>query len=146
MAKKTTKKSKNPRLTLHQLLGALSFWGSTTRLLLVGFLVMAIFVMRLIYLDNTLLWEAQVVIYVLGSFAVLDIGYVMLARAFPLRKKLDVFCLLTLEILLAATYILPHLISVGGLSWFSNWFILIVLLAVAVRGLLGLLFSTKKRA
>lgn len=142
MAKKTTKQ---PRLTLHQLLGALSFWGSATRLLLVAFLVMVIFALRITYLDTTLTWEAQVVIYVLGSFALLDIGYVMLARALPLRRRIDIFCLVTLEILLAATYILPHVISVGGLAWFSNWFILIVLLTLGVRGLLGLLFSTRKR-
>lgn len=143
MAKKTIKQ---PRLTLHQLLVALSFWGSAARLLLVGFLVMVIFALRITNLDTTITWEAQVVIYVLGSFALLDIGYVMLARAFPLKKRLDVFCLLVLETLLAATYILPHLISVSALSWFSNWLVLIVLLTLAIRGLLGLLFSTKKRA
>lgn len=143
MAKKTTKQ---PRLTLHQLLGALSFWGSATRLLLLSFLVFVIFALRITNLDTTLTWEAQVVIYVLGSFALLDIGYVMLSRAFPLRKKLDTFCLLALEVFMAATYILPHMISVGGLSWFSNWLVLIALLALSVRGLLGMLFTTKKRA
>ena len=143
MAKKATKQ---PRLTLHQLLGAMSFWGSATRLLLLAFLVLVIFALRITNLDTTLTWEAQVVIYVLGSFALLDVGYVMLARAFPLKKRVDIFCLLVLEILMAATYILPHLVSVRALGWFSNWFILIVLLALGVRGLLGLLFSTKKRA
>lgn len=143
MAKKTTKQ---PRLTLHQLLAALSFWGSATRLLLITFFVMVIFALRITNLDTTITWESQVVIYVLGSFALLDIGYVMLARAFPLKKRLDVFCLLSLEVLLAATYILPHLISVGALSWFSNWLVFIAVLALAVRGLLGILFTTKKRA
>lgn len=142
MAKKTTKQ---PRLTLHQLLGALSFWGSATRLLLLAFLVFVIFALRITNLNTTLTWESQVVIYVLGSFALLDIGYVMLARAFPLKKRVDTFCLVVLEILMATTYILPHLVSVRGLAWFSNWFVLIVLLALGVRGLLGLLFSSRKR-
>lgn len=138
--------ARQPRLTLHQLLGALSFWGSATRLLLMAFLVLVIFALRVTNLDTTLTWESQVVIYVLGSFALLDIGYVMLARAFPLKKKFDVFCLTTLEVLMAATYILPHIIVVGGLGWFSNWLLLIALLALGVRGLLGILFTTKKRA
>lgn len=142
MVKKTTKQ---PRLTLHQLLGALSFWGSATRLLLIAFLAIVIFVLRITNLDTTLVWESQVLIYVLGSFALLDIGYVMLARAFPLKKTVDFFCLAALEILMAATYILPHIMNVRGLSWFSNWLLLIALLALAVRGLLGLLFTTKKR-
>lgn len=143
MAKQT---KKQPRLTLHQLLGALSFWGSATRLLLIAFLVIAIFILRITNLDTTLTWESQVTIYILGSFALLDVGYVMLARAFPLKKTVDFLCLAALEILMAATYILPHIVNLRGLSWFSNWLLLIALLALAVRGLLGLLFSGRKRA
>lgn len=143
MVKKTTKQ---PRLSLHQLLGAISFWGSATRLLLVTFLVAVIFVLRITNLDTTLTWESQVIIYVLGSFALLDIGYVMLARAFPLKKSADITALALIEIFMAATYILPHVMSVSSLAWISNWLILIALLALAMRGLLGMLFTTKKRA
>ncbi len=143
MVKKTTKQ---PRLTLHQLLGAISFWGSATRLLLLAFLVIVIFVLRITNLDTTLTWESQVIIYILGSFALLDIGYVMLARAFPLKKRPDIAILVGLEIFMAATYILPHIMNVRGLSWISNWLLLIALLALALRGLVGMLFTSKKRA
>lgn len=145
MAQKVTKSSGNSQLTLHQLLGALSFWGSATRLLLISFFVISIFALKLAYLDTNITWEVQVGIYVLGSFALLDISYVMLARAFPLRRTADTWCLLSVEIFLVAAYVLPYLIAVRGLSWFINWLLLVVLFVISVRGLLGILFSTKKR-
>lgn len=139
-----TTNAKTSRLTLHKLLGAVSFWGSSVRLLLLAFLVAIIFGLRLTYLDTTLTWEAQVVIYVLGSFALLDIGYVMLARAFPLDRQFDLLSLFLLEALLFAAYILPNITNVPSLGWLSNWILLVVLLALAIRGLIGLLFARKK--
>lgn len=146
----TTKKSKSrstPRLTLHNLIVALSFWGSSVRLLLVAFLVAALFILRLFYLETTVVWESQVAIYIVGSFALLDIGYVLLARALPLKQRSDAVCLLVLETVLAATYVLPNIVYAPGLGWFANWTFLIVLLVLSVRGLLGLLFTppVKKR-
>lgn len=144
----TTKKSKPSsahRLTLHQLIVALSFWGSSVRLLLVAFLVASIFIIRLMYLDTTFAWESQVVIYVLGSFVLLDVGYVLLARALALNHRWDVVCLLAIEVLLAANYVLPNIAHAPALAWFSNWTFLIVILVIAVRGLLGLLFTSPKK-
>lgn len=147
MATKKTRKPKQPRLTLHYLLATLSFWGSSVRLLLITFLVGVIYVLKLMYADSSVEWETKVTIYILGSFALLDIGYVMLAKALPLKRRVDTACLLLVEALLAVIYIVPNLVEAPGLSWFSNWTILIVLLTVAIRALLGLLFaSPKKRA
>lgn len=139
------KKNTTPRLTLHQLLGALSFWGASTRLMLIGFIVLIIFALKLLYLTAGADWEIKVIIYVLGSFALLDIGYVMLARAFPSRRRLDILSLLLAETLLLAGYVLPNLVNLPRLSWIANWAVLIVLLVLGIRALLGLLFVGSKR-
>lgn len=140
MAASTTQ----PRLTLHQLLGSLSLWGSSTRLLLIGFIVAVIFALKLLYLDTSLDWELKVVIYIIGSFALLDTGYIILVRATPLKRRLDQLGLLGAEIVLAAAYVLPNLAHIPSLGKLANWTVLIVLLVLAVRALLGLLFSAKK--
>jgi len=140
----TKKVKRQPRLTLHQLLGAISFWGASTRILLVAFIIAVIFGLRVGYLDTTLQWELSVVIYVLGSFALLDIGYVMLARAFPLRKKLDTILLLVIELALVLIYVLPNIAHTPGFSWLSNWTVLLVVLVLAIRGLLGMLFTRRR--
>lgn len=140
----TTKKSTS-RLTLHELITTLSFWGSSVRILLVAFLVTALFVLRLTYLNTTVAWESQVAVYIIGSFALLDLGYVLLARALTLKRRLDIVSLLLLEALLAATYVVPNIAYAPALAWFANWTFLIVILALAVRGLLGLLFTPPKK-
>jgi len=141
MAKKTTKQ---PRLTLHQLLVAISFWGTTARLLLITFVVAIIFALKLYYLTTTLEWELQVAIYILGSFALLDAGYVIVARTLPLKRRLDQLSLLATEAILGLAYVLPNLIYAPSLGRLASWSILIVLLVLGVRTLLGLLFTTKK--
>lgn len=145
MTTKKTKARTASRLTLHELIVALSFWGSSVRLLLVAFLVAALFIIRVMYLDTTLAWESQVAIYVIGSFVLLDVGYVLLARALPLRPRMDVASLLMVEILLAAIYVLPNIARAPALAWFSNWIFLIVIFVIALRGLLGLLFTPSKK-
>lgn len=152
MATKTSKKTSHaktstqqPRLTLHQLLGAVSFWGSATRLLLVAFMVAVIFVLKLNYLETTLTWEVRVFIYIFGTIALLDIGYVIVARSLPLRRRLDLGVLLACESFLTLTYLLPNLIYVPTLARLSNWIIFIVLLTLGVRALLGILFTTSKK-
>ena len=141
MAKKTTKQ---PRLTLHQLLVAISFWGSTTRLLLIAFVVGVIFALKMYYLTTTPEWELKVVIYILGSFALLDVAYVIVARTLPLKRRLDQLALLTTEAILGLAYVLPNMIYAPSLSKLASWSVLIVLLVLGVRTLLGLLFTSKK--
>lgn len=141
MAKTTTKQ---PRLTLHQLLVAISFWGTSARLLLIAFVVAVIFALKLYYLNTTPEWEIKVVIYILGSFALLDAGYVIVARTLPLRRRMDQLSLLGTEGILGLAYVIPNLIYAPSLSKLASWSILVVLLVLGVRVLLGLLFTSKK--
>lgn len=142
MAKKTTKQ---PRLTLHQLLVAISFWGSATRLLLVAFIVASLFALKMYYQVATPEWEIKVAIYILGSFALLDIGYVIVARTLPLKRRLDQLSLLGAEAILGLAYVLPNVMYAPSLSRLASWSVLVVLLVLGVRTLLGLLFTPTKK-
>jgi hypothetical protein len=147
MTKKTTQKYP---LTLHALLVALSFWGTAVRTLLFSFLAVAVFLVALTEaatpaaVDN----EVMTFIYVIGSFLLLDFGYVMVARAYILQKGLDVLALLIADILLALLYIAPKIVVSPGVVLKTSpllYVIFIPIIAIGMRILLGMLFGRKQR-
>lgn len=141
-----TSKTKQPRLTLHNLLGAVSFWGTSVRLLLIAFLAIAVLAAHVIDASGNYEAELRAFIYIIGSFALLDAGYVMIARSMPLKKGADMTVLLLVEAAIGLSYVVPNFAFVPGLSWVARWAILIALFILSVRALLGLLFAnTKKR-
>jgi len=139
------KKNNQPRLTLHQLLIALSFWGSSVRILLVGFLALAVLLSRLLAGETDIDVESFAFIYFVGSVALLDIGYVMLARTMKLRPKFDALVLLVIELAITAAYIIPAFAYVPVFSKMAVWTILVVLLTLGIRTLLGLLYGRTSR-
>lgn len=146
---KTSKKNKQT-LTLHKLLGALSFWGTATRALLFSFLAAAVFVVALseAATDAAVDSEIIVLIYVLGSFLLLDFGYVLIARAYALQRSLDLIALFAADILLAMLYIAPRLVVDSSVTVKTNpllFVIFIPIITLGLRMLVGILFGGRQR-
>jgi hypothetical protein len=144
-------KKKSTPLTLHGLLVALSYWGTATRLLLATFVSVFGFLLGLSETNGTasaLGGETIVLIYALGSLLLLDAGYVIAARALPVRRALDVMSLLVADLAILCFYIVPK-ITVTTVAAPVNPVGVVLLFAVlvlALRLLVGFLFSTKRKA
>jgi len=147
MAKKKIKKSS---LTLHGLLGALSYWGTATRLFLATFVATVVFAIALSETNGTataVSAEAIILIYALGSMLLLDLGYVIAARALPLRRALDVTSLVVADLTVLFFYAVPK-VTVAAAAPLVNPVSIVLLFAVlvlALRLLTGFLFSTKRK-
>lgn len=145
------KKSVNtPALTLHSLLGSLSLWGTATRALLLGFLSAITFIIALSEatsyssVDN----EVLTLIYVLGSFVLLDLGYVLIARSYLLPRAIDMLALVIADVLVALLYIVPKLVVTSEISPRVNpliYIIFIPLVVLGIRMLIGMLFGKRQR-
>lgn len=140
-----SKKTKQSSLKLHNLFGAVSYWGTSVRTLLLAFLAGAIFAARVISAPDTYASELQIFIYVVGSFFVLDTGYVMIARAQPFRQMVDATVLLLADLFIGVSYVVSSFTDTPALSWISTWMIVIVVFILAVRALAGLLVDQPKR-
>ena len=148
MTKKSSKEK--PTLTLHVLLGALSFWGTAARTLLFTFLATAVFLVALTEVTATSAVDSEIfiLIYVLGSFLLLDFGYVMIARAYRMQRALDMLALLAAELILALLYIAPKLVVSSDVAVRVNPLIFVVFIPIIVlsfRMLLGMLFGKRGR-
>lgn len=141
MATKKKRQSKPLHLTLHQLLSALSFWGTTVRMLLFGFLATVALFVGLSQTDNASA-EVGLYIYVMGSVFLFDIGYTLLARGLPVTATTDKLIILLGEILLATLYVLPYFAMVPAvMTWVLSWTLLVVFAIISGRALVGLLYS-----
>lgn len=144
------KKTKNSSLTLHGLLGALSYWGTATRLFLAAFVSLVVFAIALSETNGSpsaFTAEAIIMIYAVGSLFLLDMGYVMAARALPLRRTLDVMSLVVADLTILFFYAVPK-VTVGAAGPLVNPVSIVLLFAVlvlALRLLSGFLFSTKRK-
>jgi hypothetical protein len=148
MTKKSSKEK--PTLTLHVLLGALSFWGTAARTLLFTFLATAVFLVALteVTVANAVDNEILILIYVLGSFLLLDFGYVMVARAYRMQGVLDMLVLIGAELILALLYIAPKLVVSPETVVRVNPLLFVVFIPIIVlslRMLLGMLFGKRGR-
>lgn len=144
MAKKKTS------LTLHGLLVALSYWGTATRLFLAAFVSVVVFMIALSETNGSasaVSAEAIILIYVLGSILVLDAGYVIAARALPLKRFLDITSLAVADLAILCFYVIPK-VTVTTTAPLVNPVGIVLLFAVlvlALRLLTGFLFSTKRK-
>lgn len=147
-----SKKDKKPNsLTLHQLLPALSYWGATVRLLLIAVVAAVVLLVRSSELESggltavqAFTTAGQAFIYAMGSFLILEVCYLAIARSYPLRQHIDQAILLGSETLLALGYFLPYFMLVP--AWFvtvSRFVFVAVLLVIGVRLLIGLLYPKK---
>ena len=141
-------KKKAP-LTLHSLLVALSYWGTSVRLFLVAFVSLAVFVIELSETDGStgaVTGEIITLIYVLGSILLLDLGYVIIARGLPLQRVLDVMSLVVVDLGLLAISAGPKRVVTTAVTLVNpvGIVMLIAILVLALRLLMGFLFSTKR--
>lgn len=148
MTKKQSAKKRT--LTLHELLGSLSFWGTATRTLLFAFLAAIVFVLALSEAVTYAAIDGEVVtlIYVLGSFVLLDFGYVLIARSYVLPKGLDLLALAIADTIVALLYIVPKIVVVPQDASVTNPLIYIVFIPIvclSIRMLLGMLFGKRLR-
>ncbi len=148
MTKKTTKQKQT--LTLHSLIGALSFWGTAVRTLLFGFLALAVFIVALseATTETGVDGEVVVLIYVIGSFLLLDFGYVLIARSYLLQRGLDLLALFVADIILALLYIAPKLVVNSDITVRTNPLLFVIFIPIVVlslRMLVGMLFGRRQR-
>ena len=137
--------SKPPHLLLHTLLGELSYWGTSVRILLIGFVL---FVANLVTVLNTVdtvsitSYGAQF-IYVMGSLLLLDAGYVTIARALPISTEMvDRVLFLGFVAALGFVVVLPHFAVVPQSIMVSvKWVFIVTLFVLALRLVLGLFFG-----
>ena len=149
MTKKSTKPSKNT-LTLHGLLGALSYWGTASRFMLVSMLVFVSFLVNIAFIDNSsaahVVSEVQVLVYALVILIMTDLLYVFVARSLPLNPRLDRWVVILADIVIATCFIAPSFVSAvavhsTGLRVLSP---VVALLIVGMRILIGLLYGKKE--
>ena len=91
--------------------------------------------------------EVMVLIYVLMSFVLLDFGYVMVARSYPIQKALDVLALVTADIFLALLYVIPKVVVNPSSRLTVDPLIYIIFVPIVVlslRMLLGFLVGGKR--
>ena len=141
-AKKVTTK-----LTVHGLLGSISYWGTFARFLLVGTLIVFAFFLNLSGDSTTSYVDTEVLflIYGLSTLLLLDLGYVTAARGLPLSKVGDRWAVMLCDIALAAFFVVPSIVQIGTDGNRVRIISLIAaLLAVSVRILIGLLFAKRK--
>lgn len=141
-----SKKTKPQPISLHSLFAAVSYWGTTVRTLLLAFLAAAIFAARVISAPDSYAHELQVFVYIVGSFFVLDTGYVMIARSMPFRRATDVTLLILADLFIGASYVISSFASAPIMSAISTWAIVIVIFVLSVRALTGLLAANPKRS
>lgn len=152
MANNQSKKTKNTsvkpaRLTAHGLLGSLSYWGSAARLLLTGILVGFAFLLNISGGLEASRFDLEIIflLYGVGVLFVLDVGYVMTARALPLNKVFDRWVVMMSDLLVASFFVIPSLVVTSMHAARMRVLCLVaVLLLLSLRILLGLVLSTRK--
>jgi hypothetical protein len=135
------------KLTVHGLLGSISYWGTFARFLLVGTLIVFAFFLNLSGDTTTAYVDTEVLflIYGLGTLLLLDLGYVTAARGLSLSKVADRWAVMISDIALAAFFVVPSIIQIGTDGNRVRVISLIAaLLVVSLRILVGLLFAKRK--
>lgn len=134
-----------PHLLLHNLISAFSYWGTTVRGLLVGFMLLIGIVLNAIESTSTpsLSQYAIQFIYLIGSLLVLDAGYVTIARALPISTEtIDRVLFLLFFAALALVIIMPYFMTVPTTVFVSiKWVLLVAMFVLALRLVLGFFFG-----
>lgn len=147
MKKKSSKKTRS--LSLHSLLGAVSFWGTAARGLLFSFVALAIFASALSEATSEAGIDTEIMtfVYVLGSFLLLDFGYVLISRTYRVGSVIDRLALYTADLFLAALYFIPNLVVSPQIRLTTDPLLFIVFIPIVVlslRMLVGILFGSRK--
>lgn len=135
--------SRPPHLLLHNLIVALSYWGSTVRLLLVGLVLLLAVVLHVMSNESSVAQSAyaEQYIYLMGSLALLDIGYVTIARLVPIWAKIaDQVVFLVIMAAMSALVVLPFFVVMPPeLRLGLKLLFVISIFVIAIRTVTGLL-------
>ena len=147
MKKKTNLKTDLPKLTVHGLLGSLSYWGTTARFILVSIFIVFAFVVNLARDNSASFVENEILFLIFGlaTLLLLDLGYVVAARNLPLHIVLDRWVVMMSDLALAAFFVVPSIVQISADGNKVRIISLIAaLLVVSIRALVGLLFAKRK--
>ena len=147
MAKKKAKSTQRKKLTAHGLLGSISYWGTTTRVFLASMLVAFAFVVNLSAAVSAQYVDAEIMFFIYGvsTLLILDLGYVVAARALPLNPVVDRWVVTLSDLGIAGFFVAPSIVMMNANGNYVRLVALIgALLIVAVRILVGLLFAKRK--
>jgi hypothetical protein len=144
---KTQQTKETTQLTAHGLLGSLSYWGTTARVLLVSVLLVVAYSLNIsVQTDwQSIDVETALLIYGLGTIVLLDAGYVIAARSLKLHAVVDRWVVLLSDILIATVFVTPSFFYSGVFSTRLRVLsVIVALLIVSIRILVGLLFAKRK--
>ncbi len=149
MAAVKSSKKNNPKtgLSAWGLVGALSYWGTAARMVVLLVLLGSAYFLNIAVQTD---WravdvETLVLIYGMSTLFVLDAGYIIAARALSLKPRLDRWVVITSDILLASFFVVPSFFIVGIPSdKLRPLSLFVALLIVSIRLLMGLLFTKRK--
>lgn len=138
-------KKQPPKLFLHDLIGAISYWGTTTRVLLISFVLGVLALLHMI--EAATAAYAQPLLYAVACLLLLDAGYVTIARSLPFRSLIaDKLILWLVLIVLTAIAIIPYVVLLSTEVFFqlNTWLFAIVLFILSLRLVLGIIQTPVK--
>lgn len=150
MVKNKKNSSVTPSITLHRLIGQFTYLGASARLLFVATLALAVYAAQVLEaaisgysMEVAVISGIQMLFYILGTFFILEIGYLMIANAYRLSVTRDKLILFGTELILTALYFVPYLVVLSTGFVVATRFVLIGALAVlAFRLIVGLLYGS----
>lgn len=150
MVKNKKNSSVTPSITLHRLIGQFTYLGASARLLLIATLGLAVYAAQVLEtvlsgydMNAAVLGGVQTLFYILGTFFVLEIGYMMVAQAYRLNQTRDKLILYGSEAVIAALYFIPYLVVLPTGYVFLTRFVFLAALAVlSFRLVVGLLYGS----
>lgn len=153
MVKNKQTSTVTPSITLHRLIGQLTYLGASARLLLIATLALAVYGAQILEaalsgyaINGAVLGGIQSLFYVIGTFFVLEVGYLLIAKTYKMVSGFDKLVLFGADILLAAIYFTPYLVYLSPAKAGLSQFIIVPALAVlAGRLLIGLLYGSTAR-
>ncbi len=136
-----------PHLLLHKLIGALSYYGTSVRTILFGFVLAIAVVLGVTSGGLSAGASFENYVYIVGSFLLLDAGYVTIARALPIStESIDQVLFLAMLVILALLIIFPYFATApAGLLITAKESFLFALFALTLRMVLGFFVGHRAR-
>lgn len=116
--------------------------------MLFGFLSVMTFLIALSEVSTSAAADNQfmILVYVLSSFLLLDIGYVMIARVYKIKGGFDMLALGVAEVMLGLLYIVPKVVVNPDTKLVVDpltYVLFVPLIVLALRLLVGLLYGKR---
>lgn len=130
---------------LRYLISALSYWGVAARILLVGFILLVFSAMEMMYDKGPAMSYIGQLIYFLGTFLVLDIIYVSIAKSYQIdRNIIDRVVFLGIYLILATIVALSYLVILPtSLQFLVRWLPIVGLFILSLRLVLASILTRR---